>query len=304
MTPREIIAQAWAITTKEKMLRRWGFLSSLFETLRNVEIILYQTYFLYWYFKGTSVGWLSVEILFYESMPFWLFLAVTIILLVLLVFELFLPTLATGAIIGLAAKSYRKEEVKGGLVLALYNFFPILEVHGFFLLSSFTAVFTVWSLMLRYSGGDSSIKQGATILILIIWFLAMIFRFFASFAEEGIVIRKSGAFTAIGRSFKLIISYLSHVMFLVLLLLVITLRIVINTIMVLLLPALAIGLGLFLTTFLSAALSYTIATVLALGLVVLVSYFLAYLHVFKQTVWTLTYLELSAQKDLDVIEGG
>ena len=31
------------------------------------------------------------------------------------------------------------------------------------------------------------------------------------------------------------------------------------------------------------------------------SYFFAYVTVFKQTVWTITYLELSQIKDLDVI---
>lgn len=302
MNPREIIAAAWSITTKERLLRRWGFASSLFETLRNVEIILYQTYFLTWYFKGQSVGWLSVEFLFFQSMPFWLFLAVTIVLLLLLVLELFIPTLCTGAIIGLAAKSSRKEEVKGGLVLALYNFFPILEVHGFFLLSSFTAVFTIWSLMLRY-GGEGDIKIGATVIIVILWLFAMLFRFFASFTEEAIVIRKLGVFSAIGKSFKLIISHMSRVVFLLVLLLVITLRIIINTVMVLLLPAVALGLGLLLATFLPVALSYTIATGVAFILIFFASYFLAYLHVFKQTVWTITYLELSAQKELDVIEG-
>ena len=32
------------------------------------------------------------------------------------------------------------------------------------------------------------------------------------------------------------------------------------------------------------------------------SYFFAYLHVFKQTVWTLTYIELSSRKEQDIID--
>lgn len=300
ITPREIIAQAWTITTKEHSLRRWGFTSALFETLRSTELFLYQAYYLYWYFKGISVGWLSVEVLFFEKLPFWLFLLITVLIGVLLILELFVPTLCTGAIIGLAAKSYRKEEVKGGLILALTNFFPILETHGLFVLSSFGIVFAIWSFILRY-GGDPGIKSFAMVLLLILWIIATVFRFFASFTEEGIVIRKMGVFQAIGKSFKLIVSYLSHVMFLVLLLLVISLRIFINAVMIFLLPGIAIGIGFLFALFLPHVLSYTIGACIALLLLFVVSYFVAYLHVFRQTVWTLTYLELSARKELDVI---
>ena len=67
-------------------------------------------------------------------------------------------------------------------------------------------------------------------------------------------------------------------------------------------PFLAIGLGLLLATFLPLALSYFIASVVGLALLLLLSYLLAYLHIFKQTVWTLTYMELSKMKDLDIIE--
>ncbi|MDO8649042.1 MAG: hypothetical protein Q7R81_04650 [Candidatus Peregrinibacteria bacterium] len=300
MTPREIVAEAWTITKKEVLLRRWGFAAALFETLRNVELILYQGYFLYWYFKGVTVGWLSVEVLFFESLPLWLFITVTVLLVILLILELFVPTLATGAIIGLAAKSYRKEEVKGGLVLALYNFFPMLEIHGLFLLSSFTTVFTVWSFILRYGGGE--LKYGAMAILIIVWTISTLFHLFSSFAEEGVVIRKLGVFTSVGRSFKLILSHLGHVMFLFILMVVISLRILLNASMIFLIPGIAIGFGLFLALFLPTSLSVIIATIVGLTLLVILSYFLAYLHIFKQTVWTLTYMELSKLKDLDIIE--
>jgi len=71
--------------------------------------------------------------------------------------------------------------------------------------------------------------------------------------------------------------------------------------MIFLLPGIAIGIGFLFTLFLPHALSYTIGACIALLLLFVVSYFVAYLHVFRQTVWTLTYLELSARKELDVI---
>ena len=299
MTPREIIARAWAMTKAEKKLRRWGFVHALFETMRSVELLLYQAFYMYWYFQNVTVGWLSVEMLFFKNLPLWLAITITVFLCILLVLQLFIPTLATGALIGLAAKAYKKEEVKGGLILGLYNFFPILEVHGLFILGNFAASITVSSIIIRY-GAD--VKMLAFGLLALLTIFSVIFRFFASFAEEGIVIRKLGVFDAIGRSFKLIISNIGHVVFVLILLVVISLRIIINAVMIFLLPAIIIGIGFLLGTFLPAVVSYTIATVVGFALLLVLSYFFAYLQTFKQTVWTLTYLELSNKKDLDVIE--
>ena len=61
------------------------------------------------------------------------------------------------------------------------------------------------------------------------------------------------------------------------------------------------GVGLLLTKVFSPVLSYSIGSFIGLILVATGSYFFAYVTVFKQTVWTITYLELSQIKDLDVI---
>lgn len=301
MTPREIIAKAWSITKKENQLWRWGFASALFETLRNVQMLLYQSYYFYWFAQGETVGWYSVEMIFFEFLPLWLFIGITAILIITFIMELFVPTLATGAIIGLSAKSYNKEEVKGGLVLALFNFFPILEIHGLFVLSSVATTLTAASLILRYGQGSGMVGFAIGVLIFL-WIFSTIFRFFASFSEEEVVIRRTGAFHAIGRSFKLVISHLSHMVFILILLFVISLRILINAVMILLIPAIAFGLGWLLTFFLSPTLSYGIGAIFGGIMLIGASYFFAYLTVFKQTVWTLTYIELSKQKDLDVID--
>ena len=298
-TPRSIIAESWAITKKGGPIRRWGFASTLLETLLNTKLFGYQAWFAYSYFVwGDPVGFFAIESALFESLPFWVFLTIIIIFCLLLLIEFFFPHMALGAIIGLAAKMHRQEEPRGGLVLALYNFFPIFVVRELFFLASIPMVTTLTSLILRYGA-----LKGFTITVLFILFtFCLILRFFASFAEEAIVITKVGPFTAIGRSFKLIISYLGHVMFLILLMIVITLRIFINAAMFFLAPASAIGIGVFLALFLPVSLSYFIATILGLVILGFLSYFLAYLHIFKQTVWTLTFLELNRRKDLDVIE--
>jgi hypothetical protein len=90
-------------------------------------------------------------------------------------------------------------------------------------------------------------------------------------------------------------------MFLYLLLIVISLRIVINAVMVVLIPAIMVGFGFLLTFFVSQTASIVAALLLGAILIGVASYFLGYILAFKQTVWTLTYMEFMKEKDLDEI---
>ena len=83
---------------------------------------------------------------------------------------------------------------------------------------------------------------------------------------------------------------------------VIILRILANVLMLILIPGIAVGIGFLLTRFMPAVVSYSIATAIALIIITFASYFFAYLEVFRQCVWTITYIELSKLKELDVIE--
>lgn len=301
MTPREIIAAAWALTQREKTLRKWGFFASFFETLLNLKLISYQVYFLIEFWRGGDAGFFDVEINIYNTLPHWFFWMFVITLVTLFVIELFVPHLALGAIIGLSAKSYRGEEVKGGLVLALYNFFPIFAIHESLIFASWGTIITTISVALRYV--DGGIKFWIVGMLVFFWVFSNILSFFFSFAIPAVVINKAGVFESIGQSLKLIVSYLSQVMFLLVLLFVITLRILINTVVVLVIPGVVVGIALLLTFVLSPAASYTIAISIGAVLVLIASYFFGYLHVFREAVWTITYMELKKNKDLDVIEG-
>lgn len=301
MTPREIIAKAWAMTKKEKLIRRWGFASALLETLLNVKLLIYQSWFFYLYvLRNETIGFFAMEELLLEIMPATAAWSLIVIIFALVAIELVFPHFASGAIIGLAAKSHTKQEVKGGLVLALYNFLPIFIVRELFVLGGISTVITLSSLMIRYGPAGDFLLLPLSLLGFF-WVFSNILKFFAAFAEEAIVIHKQGPFSAISKSIKLIISHLGHVVFLLILLFVISLRIVINIVMILLIPGIVMGIGLLLTQFLSPTLGYSIGACIGLALVVVASYFFAYITVFKQTVWTITYLELSQLKDLDII---
>jgi len=298
LTPREIIAQAWTIATTEPQLKKWGFFGSFFEILLDVKLLIYQMYFLYGYLYGHATGLFDIEIILYNSVPFWLFLTLSISFVLLIIIELFVPSLSTGAIIGLTAKAHNKEKMNGGFILALYNFFPIFVIHELFVFSGLSMFVTAISVILRYGSG---LEYMFITVATVVWIVSNILKFFSSFTESAIVIEKLNVFSAVAKSVKLIFSYMPHVMFLTLLLIVITIRIVINTLIITIVPAAVIGVGLLLTYVLQPIVSYTIAGVIGLLLTLIAAYFFAYLHVFKQAVWTIMYMEVIKEKELDKI---
>jgi len=298
LTPREIIAQAWTVTTTEPALKRWGFAGSALRLLLDIKLVSYQFYFAYAYMAGKEVGLFDDGIWLYNNAPLAVFWVIIISFIVLFITELFLPIFCDGAIIGLTAKSHNKERVSGGFILGMYNFFPIFAVHQLFVFSGINLLITAISLLLRYGSGLESFM---IIVACILWLFSSVLSFLASFAEPAIVVKKIGVFESIGQSVKLTFSYPGHIIFLLLLLLIITFRIFVNLVILILIPGLVIGLGIVLTYILTPVISYTIAGILALALTLVAAYFFMYMHVFKQAVWTIMYMELIKEKDLDAI---
>jgi hypothetical protein len=299
MTPRTIIAEAWHIAQNSKPLWHWGFAVSFFEALRTLQTVLTQGYYLYGYLSGTSANLSDVADALATHLPAWLLAALLLLFIALLLIGYLFPTFAQGAIIGLSAKVYRREEAKGGLVLALSNFLPLFEKHGLFVLSRTALLITIVSLMLRYL--DGSMLYAGIIALLILWLISNAFSFFALFADEGIVIKRKGVFASVARSTKLNIGNVGHVTFLLLLIFLISIRIAINAALVLVVPLLVVGAGALLAFILPPLISYALASMLGLGVIILASYLLAYVSIFRQTVWTIAFLELDKGKDLDVI---
>jgi len=299
MNPRDIIAKAWAITLKERQLRRWGYISSLLETLLNLKLLIYQTWFLVTYIQGNPIGFFADVEWLSKHVSLGTLITIVTFFLILVFIEWIFPHFAKGAIIGLAAKSYKKEEVKGGLVLAVYNFFPMFAIHEVFFIGSISMAITICSLLLRYA---PEIAPFGIVLVFLLFGFANILRFFFIMSEEAVVIRKLGITQAMKSSFKLVLSYLGHVVFLMILGFLISLRIFLNVLMIFLIPGTVIGVGFLLASFLDPVIGYSIGGVLGIALIGFASYLFAYLEVFRQNVWTLTYMELSRMKELDIIE--
>lgn len=300
MSPREIIAEAWAIVRREPQLRRWSYASSFFSLLLSLKLISYQIYFAYELLRGgEGGGFFDLEIALYNNTPRWFFWSFILFFGILLIVEIFFPHLARGALIGLSAKSYNKQKVEGGLILGMYNFFALFTIHELIVLGSFSNLVSVISMVVRYVGGDARIP---IILILAgLWIFSLLLKGMFIFAEEAVVVHKVSVFESLGVSLKLLISYMSRVMFLYILLLIISIRILINAALVIVIPGIVIGLAILLTTFLSQVASYTIAGVVGVVLIAITSYFFGYIEAFKHAVWTITYIELKKHPDLDAI---
>ena len=305
MTPRELIAEAWHITTEHKRkLLPWGAADAFILMIAAMSFMSYQMYVLGTFFRtGEIVSWRTVitniaEFLDNSPTLIGILIAFTVIYGILWVL---IPRLATGALIGLAAKIHCGDKPKGSLVLAVFNFVHLLELSAALVLIEGKTLFSFWSLLIRYMGAADAIFSTSAVLI-IIWCVSFVFHFLFMFSEEAIVIRKMGVFRSIGHSFKLVISYLSKVVLIGILLLVIILRIIINAVIIFLIPSIVMGLGLLLARFIPHLVSFGISGSIGLVGMLFASYFLGYVTVFKHTVWTITYIELSKLKELDIIE--
>ena len=129
MTPREIIAESWLITTKHKnKLLFWGALDAFILMVSAMIFVMYQSYVLGAFFRdGETASWKTViEVI---STPLQGNTAIMITLIVLVAIYLILwtviPRFATAALIGLSAKIHCGDEPKGGVVLAFFNFFAM-----------------------------------------------------------------------------------------------------------------------------------------------------------------------------------
>ena len=305
MTPREIITDAWHITQKQrKVLLPWGALDAFVLLIGAMLFVSYQTYVLSVFFRtGVTPSWQDVFAIvwaFVQGKPFLVVSIITTAIIYVLLW-IFIPRFATAALIGLAAKIRNNDEPKGGLVIGVFNFLPLVELAAALGAIGAKTLFSVWSLVVRYMTGIEGIFSTAVIL-LVFWAVSFVFHFLFTFAEEAVVIRKVGIFSALGQSFKMVLSYLSKVVLIAVLLLIIMLRIVVNALIIFIIPSVVMGLGLFLARFFPEIVSFGISGGIGLICIGFASYFLGYVTVFKHTVWTITYLELLKEKELDVIE--
>ncbi|MEK7137210.1 MAG: hypothetical protein AAB853_02905, partial [Patescibacteria group bacterium] len=180
MSPREIIAEAWAITRKyRRVLLPWGIIDAFTLSIYATVFATYQGYVLWFFFRGQeSPSWLgTIEMVINTFSEHPAFTGVMVILGILYaLLWLTIPRLATGALIGLAAKIRSGDEPRGGLVLGVFNFFPLLELAVALGLIGGKTIFSAWSVLVR-TIGEGPIIPLATSLLLVLWLLSFVFHF-------------------------------------------------------------------------------------------------------------------------------
>lgn len=302
MNCRHTIAQAWLFTRENKKMMWWyAFVPSVLTTTVGIFSLLYQ----YFAFKRSPIfdnapkSFLNEVIsttLDFFSAHGDLFVPTLVVGAIVLVLYLLLPTLMQAAMIKAIAQKKRGSELKivEGFSLGMLSFLPLFEynllIKTFSLFSILTETAFIWRNL-----GSGAMKFLFPIVLLVIS-VGLVLTLLFTYADFFIVLDKKPILRAMGRSAKLVILSWQHTFLIVILMLIIGLRMVINILAVLLVPALLFfSVGFIASITLSTIGIFIGIVVSAIGLFV-ASYFSGVLHVFANTVWTFSFLELNEEK--------
>lgn len=299
MNSRQIIADAWLFTRENKRLMwAFAFVPAIIETLIGLLYLIYQ----YFSFKrsplfenakhsfATEVISSTLNFL-NDHGGLWIPFLITAV--VILILYALLPTLLQGGLIQVIAKKRAGEEavtVSRGISLGFLVFLPLLEYH--LLVKSFSvfSLFTEAAFVLRNLG------TGAMQILLPVFILAVIIGLLLTllftYSEFFIVLQKKPVLTSMGRSAKLVVLSWQHTFLIAILMLIIGLRVILNIIAVLLVPALLFVSAGLLATFALATTGIVIGILMSFAGLLAASYFSGILHIFANSVWTFTFLEL------------
>jgi hypothetical protein len=295
---RHIIAQAWHFTKENKPLMWWyGFLPALLTTLIGIFYLVYQ----FFSFKRSALfdnakQSFITEVFHYISDFFsghegLLWPSIITVIIVLIAYAL-LPTLMQGGLIQVIVRKRKGQPVRNsdGIALGMLVFLPLLEYHllinGFSLVSLFTeAGFLARNL------GASAMKTLLPVFILAA-FIGLVLTLLFTYSEFFIVLEKKPVMKSMLRSAKLVIISWQHTFLIAILMLIISLRVIINIIAVLLVPALLFFSAGLIATFTFSGIGIAIGIIIAVVTLTIASYFSGILHLFANTVWTYTFMDL------------
>jgi hypothetical protein len=300
---RTIIKEAWSFAQANKSMMKWyALVPSIFSTIAGVLFICYQ----YFSFR-TQVGpdgqehsviynFMLAIFDYFKTNPqsIWYLIIFGILAII---FYLFYPTFAQGAMIQLIARKKAGQDVKlvNGITYGLGSFLPMFEYHLAIRSFSLTAIITESTFVIRNLGSDFI---GFLLPIFFLISIAGLFlTLFFTFVEWYIAIDDEGVFAAMQKSASLVFRNWQHTVLVLILLSVIVIRVIINMILVFLIPLVVFaGVGLIASvTFKAIAMS--VAIVISLGTLYVAGYLGGTLSVFSHAVWTSVFLELSSKVD-------
>ena len=301
MNYKEIVAEAWQFTQENRKLVIWyGALPAFFSTVVGIGYIIYQ----YYAFLSSSLfeKWNKsfLYVVFTTALDFLqnhrgAILPLLITAVVLLICYFFIPVILEGGLIQLIARKKNGQNVplRKGFFYGLVYFLPLFEYKLFLQTVSIVSIFSILATSLRNLGWAilPTILPAAILALIAILVLAVFF----TYTEFYIVIDEDGAFTAISKSFNLVVRNLEETLLLTILMLIIGLRIIIQILFVLLIPAVVIAVVYLLTLANLPNLGLALGAGIGLIGLLIASYLNGIIHTFAIAVWTITFLKLTAE---------
>lgn len=308
MDYRQVIAQSWRSTQSSKSVIIWfGFVPALFTTTFGVGYMAYQ----FFSFKKSYLFDDSEESFIHDVIAYgWDFMKdhvnwtvpLIIFAIIFAISYFVLPTLAKASAIQAIARQ-RNGQATGvgiGLRYGIMSFLKLIEYHLLIKTFSFFSILTEISFVLRNLG--LSLFGVLLPFFILFAFLSLLLTLLFTYSDLFIVIDDDGVFESMKKSAKLVIMNWKHTFLISLLMLMIGVRIIIQALLVFLIPAVIILIAGLLATVTLPITGIIVGGVLgAIGLI-LASYLNGIVDVFSYTVWTLTFLELSSERETSARE--
>lgn len=308
MNYKKVIADSWAYTQQNKKLIRWfGFAPALFTTTYGVGYIAYQ----FFSFKESYIFNAEDHSFFSDVIGFiWTFMAqhlswtapiIVIAVIFGLIFILF-PTLAKASAIQMIARNRngQKASVGTGLKFGIMSYLKLFEYHLLIKTFAFFSILGEMSFVIRNIGPSAFAFLLPVFLVFIV--ISFLLTLLFTYSDFFIVIDDVGIFESMKKSGKLVITHWKHTFLITILMILIGVRIVIQAIMVFLIPALIILISGYIATITLPLTGLIIGGSVGLIALVVAAYLNGIVDIFAYSVWTFTFLDLTAQEEVSARE--
>lgn len=300
---RKVIHDSWQFTHINKRVTLWlAFIPSLLWLMFGIAYVTYQ----YMAFERSPIfsehdikGFWE-ELFSFTQRPFGIGLLVLAAVIGLL--YILLPTFFDAALIQYIARDRngQKVRIRDAMTYGIFRYLPLLEYHAALKTFSFFAILTEVSFVMRNLGLGA--MRFFIPVFLVIGIIGLILTLLFTYTDFFIVIDEKHVITSIAASCRLVIRHLQYTLLMTILMLLITIRIIVNIVFILAIPFLIFASASYFATITFPYIGYIVGAVLGLVSLFFATRLSASIHVFANTVWTYTFLELTSIRDVSARE--
>ncbi len=304
MDYKQIIADSWRYTQNRKKVVRWlGVFPAIFTTTGSVATILYQ----FFAFKSSALFNETEGSFFFDVIDFIitfikehlsLTFPLVIVFIIALLIYLLLPTLAKAAVMQIIAREKHGQPatVGTGLRQGMMRFLPLFEYHAIIKTFSIMFILVEMSFAIRNLGLDFFMLFLPIFIVFLV--IGLVLTLLFTYADFYIVIDEKGIFESMRMSAKTVVMNWKHTFLITILMLIIGVRVIIQAILVFLIPVAIIVITGYVAIVAAPIVSILIGSLVgAVGMIV-AAYINGAVDIFSYSVWTLTFLEITSEKEL------